>query len=105
MLDNKLEEQKENLIKEITGIHWALGFSACISLEFAKNIKDVVELFIYYLKLSYICFIRFDFNEYWKFFSIEQKDLYCKLKTKKYKKLSLKKRKLKKLFTMKMPLR
>ena len=78
MLDNKPESQKEEefikhvlsskkewkkIIMEITAIYGAIGFIFCVFLEFAKNIKEVVDFFIYYLKLSYICFVKFDLNE------------------------------------------
>ena len=77
MLDNKPEVQKEkifmnkvssekviwkDLVNELSGEYRAIGFLLCIFIKFSKNKEDIVKFFIYYLKLSYVCFVRSDYK-------------------------------------------
>ena len=78
MLDKKPEKQKEktfinevlaekkiwkDLVNEISERHGAIGFLFCVFINFSKNKEDIVKFFIYFLKLSYVCFVRFDYKE------------------------------------------
>ena len=78
MLDNKPEVQKEkifinkvssekviwkDLVNELSREYGAIGFLLCIFIKFSKNKEDIVKFFIYYLKLSCACFVRFNYKE------------------------------------------
>ena len=65
LIDEVLSEKKiwKDLINEISGRYGAVGFFFCVIIKFSKNKEDIIKFFIYFLKISYTCFVRFDYKE------------------------------------------